>query len=487
MKEPRGKKKEKRQKQENEKKRGKERKILVLAIGGGGGRVATDLLRGSSHFRKLVGSVYFLNTNKMDLDEIFDNDLKELEGHNIEVIPPDPNAKPETDLIPVRKWWYGYTGAGGDFVRSRRMILYWLFPEEYQREVVERELTAEEIEAGGLASEEDPFQTDEKFKGEAEGIMDNMKREIIESDMILLIHSLGGGTGGGGTPILAQYLDEKIRSEFMKDRIVVSLCFLADLHEEALTKANSARNLMEISKYVDMVLLFSNENLIKQIRKEITTSQDATKKTVFRELNSQIANAVEILMAAMSEDKITKPLDFHDLRTFSLGLPTKIIIPFLAPDNRGGHLKLVCLDRALDFSLVSICDGFIVKVLPILASNRPGIEDIDSHPKEMYEEILSKKLMVDMRGYTGDIRGVLDDNGCDSLRALVLGFGLADLKPYLESLDRAAYQWEAFHKEATIDNPKECTGELIEEIRDWYRKYQNEVETFIKDRKGGIK
>jgi len=270
----------------------------------------------------------------------------------------------------------------------------------------------------------------------------------------------------------------------MRDRIVVSLCFLADLHEEALTQANSIRNLMEISKYVDIVLLFSNENLIKQIRKEITIQEDVAEKTVFRELNSQIVNAIEILMTTMFEDRITKPLDFHDLYTFSLGLPTNIIIPFLAPEHRG-HLKLVCLDRALDFPLVSICNSFVAKVLPILVSNKPGIESIDKHPKEMYEEILSKKLMVDMRGYTGDIRGVLDKNGGDPLKALVLGFGLADLRSYLESLDSAAYQWEAFHREALIDKPEERTKKLINKIREWYREYQNDVEAFIRERKGG--
>ena len=272
----------------------------------------------------------------------------------------------------------------------------------------------------------------------------------------------------------------------MQNRIVVSLCFLADLHEEALTKANSVRNLMEISKHVDMVLLFSNESLIKQIKKEMTIHEDATKKTVFRELNSQIVNAVEILMTAMSEDKITKPLDFHDLHTFSLGLPTNIIIPFLAPEYRG-HLKLVCLDHALDFPLVSIHNGFVVKVLPILISNRQGIENIDIHPKEMYEEILSKKLMVDMRGHTGDIRGVLDNNGGHPLKALVLGFGLADLGPYLDSLDIATYQWEAFHREAMVNNPEERTKELIEGIKEWCREYQDDVEAIVKERKGGMK
>jgi cell division GTPase FtsZ len=463
----------------------KEKKILVLAVGGGGGRVAADLLKGSDHFRKLVSSVYFLNTNEKDLDEIFDIDLKRLEEDLIEVIAPLTNEKPNSDLIPVRRWWYGHTGAGGDFVRSRKMILYWLFPEKYKEEAQKRGLTAEEVEAGERRAEITSEEYEE-FTAEAEDIMNTMKREIIESDMILLVHSLGGGTGGGGTPILAKYVDEEIKSEYMRDRSIMSLCFLADLHEEALTKANSVRNLMEISKYVDMVFLFSNENLIKQIRKEETVREGVEKRIVFRELNSQIVNAVEILMTAMYEDKTTKPLDFHDLHTFSLGLPTNVIIPFLAPDHRE-HLKVVCIDRALDFPLVSILNDLVMKVLPIMVSNKPGIENIETHPKEMYEEILSKKLMIDMRGYTGDIRGVLDDNGGDSLKSLILGFGLTDLRAYVDSVDMAAYQWKAFHEEAMIDEPRESTRVLIDEIREWYKKYQDDVETFVGERKGGIK
>jgi cell division GTPase FtsZ len=466
-------------------KRQKEKRVLVLAIGGGGGRVLADLLKGSEHFRKLVSSVYFLNTNEKDLDEIFEIDLKKLEGEYIDVIAPLSGKKPDPDLIPVRRWWYGHTGAGGDFVRSRRMILYWLFSEKYKEELTQRGLTAEEVEAGELKAEVS-FKESEKFSAEAQDTMNVMKREIMESDMILLIHSLGGGTGGGGTPILARYLGEQGKSGYMEDRTIVSLCFLADLHEEALTKANSVRNLMETSKYVDMVFLFSNENLIRQIRKEEIIREDTEKKTVFRELNSQIVNAVEILTTAMYEDKITKPLDFHDLHTFSLGLPANIIIPFLAPDHHG-HLKLVCLDRALDFPLVSICNDLTMKVLPILVSNKPGIENIDAHPKGMYEEILSKKLMVDMREYTGDVRGVLDNDGGDPLKALVLGFALADLRPYLNSLDIAAYQWEAFHEEAMINEPKETTRAVINEIKGWYREYQDKTEEFVGKRKGGIK
>jgi hypothetical protein len=460
----------------------KEKKILVLAVGGGGGRVAADLLAGSRHFRKLVSSVYFLNTNKKDLDEIFNKDMKKLDGTCVEILPSD--EEPCTTFIPVRYWWYGYTGAGGDFVRSRRMMRYWLFHDEYQDEMIEQELSADDVEKDSFEVEE-PFEDAEEFKNEAEGVMETMKREIVESDMILLIHSLGGGTGGGGTPVLARYLQKGVKAEYQKDRIVISLCFLADFHEEILTRANSARNLMEISKNVNIVLLFSNENLITQIRKELP-SLNSTKQPIFRKLNSRIVSAVEILTTAMCEEKITKPLDFHDLYTFSLGLPTNIIIPFLAPESESINLKVPCLDCSLKYGLVPFHPGGVVKALPIIVSNKKGIEEIDNHPKEMYEEIFSKKLKLDMTGYVGDIRGVLDDNGGNPMKALALGFGLVDLSPYIGVLDDIVYQWEAFHEQAHIENPNNQTHKVIEAVREWYNKYMNDVKTFVSKRKGGI-
>lgn len=460
----------------------REKKILVLAVGGGGGRVAADLLAGSYHFRKLVSSVYFLNTNKKDLDEIFNKDMKKLDGTCVEILSSD--EEPCTTFIPVRHWWYGHTGAGGDFVRSRRMMLYWLFRDEYQDEMIEQELSADDVEKNAVEDEE-PFDDTEEFKNRAEGIMETMNREIVESDMILLIHSLGGGTGGGGTPVLARYLQEGIKSEYQKDRIVVSLCFLADFHEEILTRANSARNLMEISENVNIVLLFSNENLITQIKKEMSHT-NPNNRPIFRKLNSRIVSAVEILTTAMSEEKITKPLDFHDLHTFSLGLPTNIIIPFLAPESKSINLKVPCLDCSLNYGLVPFYPGGVVKALPIIVSNKKGIEEIDNHPKEMYEEIFSKKLKLDMTGYVGDIRGVLDNNGSNPMKALALGFGLVDLSHYVEVLDDIVYQWEAFHEEANIENPNGQTHQVIEKVREWYNKYTNDVKSFVSKRKGGI-
>lgn len=474
---------EQRDQSAEEKPKDAEQKILVLAIGGGGGRVAADLLKGSDHFRKLVGSVYFLNTNKKDLDEIFNNDIKEIEGKIVKTVSEETSTP--NDLISVGKWWYGHTGAGGDFIRSERMLLYWLFHKEYVERISEQGLDADSV--GDESSElGDPFGDGYRdFKNMAEGIMNNMKDEIRENDMILLIHSLGGGTGGGGAPVLARYLTEEMNSEYMKDRIVVSLCFLADLHEEALTKANSIRNLMEISRAVDIVLLFSNENLIDQVQKERIV-QSYGEKFTFRKLNSLIVSAVEVLMTAMYEDKITKPLDFHDLKSFSLGLPTNIVIPFMAPDYQNVNLKVPCLDHCLDFSLVPFTYGRMAKILPIIISSTRGIEQIDEHPKDMYEEVISKKLMVDMRGYVGDVRGVLDDVERNPMKVLALGFGLADLAHYLDYLTDATYQWKAFHEEAGTKEPLQQTEQLIREIRQWYDDCSTRVESFIKDRAGGM-
>lgn len=121
--------------------------------------------------------------------------MKKLDGTCVEILSSD--EEPCTTFIPVRHWWYGYTGAGGDFVRSRRMMLYWLFHDEYQDEMIQQELSADDVEKDSFEVEE-PFEDAEEFKSEAEGVMETMKREIVESDMILLIHSLGGDTGGGG-------------------------------------------------------------------------------------------------------------------------------------------------------------------------------------------------------------------------------------------------------------------------------------------------
>lgn len=81
-------------------------------------------------------------------------------------------------------------------------------------------------------------------------IIDN--KGTHEIDGFLLIAGLGGGTGSGGTPVLAKYLSE------MYSEPVYTLGILPASEEGKLYSFNAARSIVSLTKYVDNLILLDN-------------------------------------------------------------------------------------------------------------------------------------------------------------------------------------------------------------------------------------
>ncbi len=81
-------------------------------------------------------------------------------------------------------------------------------------------------------------------------IIDN--KGTHEIDAFLLIAGLGGGTGSGGTPVLAKYLSE------MYSEPVYTLGILPASEEGKLYSFNAARSIVSLTKYVDNLILLDN-------------------------------------------------------------------------------------------------------------------------------------------------------------------------------------------------------------------------------------
>lgn len=115
------------------------------------------------------------------------------------------------------------------------------------------------------------------------------RRETHQVDAFLIIAGLGGGTGSGGTPVLARRLRE------LYDEPVYGLGILPSREEGSLYSFNAMRSLLTLVKEVDNLFLFDN---------------DAWKRSgesiheAFAEINEEIVRRFGILFGAGESNEV---------------------------------------------------------------------------------------------------------------------------------------------------------------------------------------
>jgi cell division protein FtsZ len=130
---------------------------------------------------------------------------------------------------------------------------------------------------------------------------DRIKEVIEGADMLFITAGMGGGTGTGATPIVAQVA---------KELGILTVAIVTRPFEMEGTKRSSIANqgLAELGKYVDSLITIPNEKLLAVLGGE-TTLLDA-----FRAANQVLQGAVQGIA-----ELITRPglinVDFADVRT----------------------------------------------------------------------------------------------------------------------------------------------------------------------------
>jgi len=131
--------------------------------------------------------------------------------------------------------------------------------------------------------------------------------ELLEgSDMVFLTAGLGGGTGTGATPIIANLASEL-------DILCVAICTLPFEFEGRQRAKQAEEGLNDLKAAVDTVIAIPNERLLQ------TVSLDTSMQDAFRCADDVLRQAVQGV-----SDLITKPglinLDFADVRAIMKGM-----------------------------------------------------------------------------------------------------------------------------------------------------------------------
>jgi len=227
-------------------------------------------------------------------------------------------------------------------------------------------------------------------------------RESLEgSDMVFITAGMGGGTGTGGAPIVAQICKEL-------DILTVAVVTKPFHFEGPIRMKQANAGIAEIRKVVDSLITIPNDRLISL----------ATKKASFLEM---LKKADEVLLYAVKgiADLIVSPglivLDFADVKTIMAEMGVALMGTGIAS---GENRALEAAQRAISSPLledISI-SGARALLLNITASSNLGFEEVIEASTLIRNEVHEEANII--------WGTAIDESMGDELRVTVVATGI---------------------------------------------------------------
>ena len=268
-------------------------------------------------------------------------------------------------------------------------------------------------------------------------------REALQgSDMVFITAGMGGGTGTGGAPIVAQLCKEM-------DILTVAVV-TKPFHFEGSRRKNQAEaGIQELRKVVDTLITIPNDRLISL----------ATKKATFLEM---LKKADDVLLYAVKgiSDLVIIPglinLDFADVKAIMSEMGVALMGTGLAS---GENRSLEAAQRAISSPLledISIAGARAV-LINITASSSLGFEEVTEA-----STLIRKEVHEDANIIWGT---AIDDSMEDELRVTVVATGIQvrDEKP-LADFDKSRPTLSDFKKERPEDRETPTFQRIGKEI-----------------------
>ena len=227
-------------------------------------------------------------------------------------------------------------------------------------------------------------------------------RQALEgSDMVFITAGMGGGTGTGGAPIVAQICKEL-------DILTVAVVTKPFHFEGPIRLKQANEGIMEMRKVVDSLITIPNDRLISL----------ATKKASFLEM---LKKADDVLLYAVKgiSDLIVAPglivLDFADVKTIMAEMGVALMGTGIAS---GENRALEAAQRAISSPLledISIA-GARALLLNITASSSLGFEEVIEASTLIQKEVHEEANII--------WGTAIDESMGDELRVTVVATGI---------------------------------------------------------------
>ncbi len=225
--------------------------------------------------------------------------------------------------------------------------------------------------------------------------------EVLEgSDMVFLTTGLGGGTGTGATPIIANLATEL-------DILCLAVCTLPFEFEGRIRGRQAVEGLNDLKSAVDTVIAIPNDRLLQ------TVSLDTSIQDAFKLADDVLRQAVQGV-----SDLITKPglinLDFADVKSIMKGMG----VAFMGTGVAAGENRAVeAANRAISSPL--LVDTSIEGARGVLI-NITGGKDMTLHEVSKASQLVHKLAHPDANIIFGM---VIDPSMKDMVKATVIATG----------------------------------------------------------------
>jgi len=240
-----------------------------------------------------------------------------------------------------------------------------LYTDSDKKVLIGKELTS------GLGAGADPKVGMESAKESK----DDIKKALQGADMVFITAGLGGGTGTGSAPVVAEVAKKM-------GALTVAIVTLPFTMEGKARMANAEEGLQNLEGLVDTLIIIPNDKLLEIV-------PDVSLSTAFKVADEILVNAVKGIA-----ELVTKPglvnLDFADVRTvMSEGGMALIGMGESDTENRAVEAVEKALNNPLITVDVSGAKGALVNVI--------GGPDITIRESQQIVEAVSTKLAPDAK------------------------------------------------------------------------------------------
>ncbi len=237
----------------------------------------------------------------------------------------------------------------------------------------------------GLGAGSNPSLGEQAAREDAEDI----RKAIEGADLVFVTAGLGGGTGSGAAPVIA---------EIAKDlgALTVAIVTLPFTAEGRIRLENAIKSLSKLMKEVDTIIIIPNDKLLE-------VAPDLPLNAAFKVADEILANAIKGITETITKVGIVN-LDFADFRTvLEKGGPAVIGIGESSLDGTPEERALEAVENALTSPLLDVdiseANKAIVNVI--------GGTDLSIKEAEMIAEAVSSKINPDAHLIWG---AMIDEN-----------------------------------------------------------------------------
>ena len=191
-------------------------------------------------------------------------------------------------------------------------------------------------------------QVGEQAAREAE---EELKKSLANSDMVFITLGLGGGTGTGSAPVVAQAAKDANGG----NPLTIAVCTLPFASEGLVRAENAMWGLERLRSTIDTVITIPNDRLLELVPR-------LPIQTAFKVADSVLARAIRGITEIITRPGLVN-LDFNDLRTIMRGGGVALIgIGESESDNRAEDAVLEAINSPLLHVDIAGASGALINV-----------------------------------------------------------------------------------------------------------------------------